>query len=67
MLVLLVVVGEEITDRKCSRKATALVQPRDKEGLDQGKASRDGEELHSFSRLILNVLEAISEQRILLL
>lgn len=45
MLVLLVVVGEEITDRKCSRKATALVQPRDKEGLDQGKASRDGEEL----------------------
>lgn len=59
--------GEEIT-------ATALAQPRDKEGLNQGKESWTCIASHtkrarncSFSKLILNSLKSVTEPRILLL
>lgn len=70
MLVLIEV--EEITDQKSSSQATALVQPRGKEGLNQGKESGTCTARNkavaggfSISKLNLNALESISEQRII--
>lgn len=72
MLVLIEVEGEEMTDWKSGRQAAALVQPRDREGRNQGKESGNCVGRHnaaarsfSISKLILNTLEGISEQRIL--